>query len=164
MATALEQVGVKAYHSDKVHDFPDFKTAYQVALPTVEGMLAAHKDAGIVIDLHRDGLSKGTTAATVKVNGEAAARVFIVVTSDKFGLPHPNWQRNYAFALKLGKEINRLYPGLCRGVDLRDDARWNQQVSDRAIILEIGSNLNSVSEALVTARLLARPIASILAS
>lgn len=160
LAEALNAIDIGVVHSKKVHDYPCWSDSYKTALPTIQEMVLQENEARVVLDIHRDGLSD--TRSTSTVDGQTVARITIVVTSDRFGLPHPGWKENYDFALHLSEAVNSAYPGLCRGVQLRHDARWNQHVHPHAIIIEVGSNLNTTEEAVATAKLLAKPLSTLL--
>ncbi|NPV52778.1 MAG: hypothetical protein HPY71_04560 [Firmicutes bacterium] len=158
-----EKYNIPVIHSRKVHDFPKWREAYMNALPTIEGILEKHPSIEIVLDIHRDSIPvPAPIPRTVTIKGQKAARIFIVVSNDKFGLPHPRWRENFSFALQLNATLENLYPGLSRGVDLRDDGRWNQHVHPRAVILEIGSVNNTREEALAAARFVADAVAKTL--
>lgn len=154
---------IPVVHSEEIHDFPVWREAYMNSLITVTRLLKENPSAEVVIDIHRDSVPATIPAGgTVKFGARRAARVLIVVSNDKFGLPHPHWRENYAFAKYLAARAEEMYPGLVRGVDLRSDGRWNQHVHPRAIILEMGSVSNSRAEAEEAAVLMADVIASVL--
>ncbi len=164
LAAALtERYGIPVMHSREVHDYPVWRDAYANSLKTVSQALSEHPSIEMVLDIHRDAAASPAGApTTIEIRGQRAARVFIVVTSDAFGLPHPNWRENLAFAYVLNAKMDEMYPGLSRGIDVRDDARWNQHVHNRAVILEIGSEENSRQEAEASASLVADVLASVL--
>lgn len=164
LAKALEEkYDIPVVHSRKVHDYPVWREAYINSYKTVSEALHEHPTVEMVFDVHRDaGTVRLSGAPTVEISGRKAARVFIVVTTDRFGLPHPNWRENLAFAYYLNAKIDEMYPGLSRGINVRDDARWNQHVHNRAVILEIGCEQNTRQEAEASALCLADVIASVL--
>ncbi|NLW47713.1 MAG: stage II sporulation protein P, partial [Firmicutes bacterium] len=55
-----------------------------------------------------------------------------------------NLNQNHEFALKLNEFLNLYYPGLSNGIVI-SDARYNQHLSDHALIIEFG-NQNSELE------------------
>ena len=65
------------------------------------------------------------------------------------------------FACKLQKYANEHFPELMRPVILRKE-RFNQQISKGAIIVEVGSNGNTLEEAKAGAEYMARTIAAVL--
>lgn len=154
---------IPVIHSEAIHDYPVWREAYMNSLVTITRILKENPSIEMVIDLHRDSVPVSIPAGgTIEIGGRRATRVFIVVTNDRFGLPHPNWRENYAFARYLAAKAEEMYPGLVRGVDLRSDGRWNQHVHPRAVIVEIGSVSNTREEAIWAARLMADVIASAL--
>lgn len=151
LAAALTAMNIRVVHDKTIHDLPGRIGAYQRAENTIAALVKRYPSAEIVIDLHRDALPKETVTATL--NGQTYARVSLQVGTDKI-YKHPNWRENYELALQVGDEMERLYPGLLRGVTLRED-RFNQHYHRHALLLEVGSNENSQAEAERTARLLA---------
>jgi stage II sporulation protein P len=164
LASALqERHGIPVIHSKKIHDYPVWRQSYTNSQKTITGILETHKSVQIVLDIHRDaGLSASASFPTVEINGVRAARVLVVVTTDKYGLPHPGWRNNLAFAYQLNAKLDEICPGLSRGVNVRNDARWNQHVHPRAVIVEIGSDKTKRQEAEVSAVYIADAISRIL--
>ena len=133
----------KNFHSTTIHDYPDWSRSYQNSLLTAKQLLEAYPDVKAVFDIHRDAgfTSKKTTTAIV--HGKSAAKIMMVI-----GCNHDNWQENLAFARALEAKCNELYPGLLRDdILIKTTGRYNQQVHSRAVLLEIGSDLNTQAEA-----------------
>ncbi|MEA4883514.1 MAG: stage II sporulation protein P [Clostridia bacterium] len=164
MAAELSKVyGIATVHSSQVHDYPDWTQSYANALATMKSLLKEYPSIDAMIDIHRDSLpASKESLRTAVVDGQKAARVMIVVTDDSPGLPHPNWRKNYSFALKLNAQLDKMYPGLSRGVSINSQSRFNQHVHERAIIIEIGGSSNTVEEACRTARLIAGALAKVI--
>ena len=113
----------------------------------------------VLIDMHRDaGLTKKMTTCTV--NGKCAARIMLVVGSNKRS-NHPNWEVNKSFAEEIGKTMEEMYPGLLRAVKVQD-GRYNQHVFTGAILVEMGSTENTIEEVKYSSVLLADVLAKIL--
>ena len=93
----------------------------------------------------------------VTINGKNCAKLMIVV-----GTAHPQWQQNLAFAQKIEKKANELYPGLIKCVRLFKDRIYNQNLHTRALLLEFGSDLNKEADALESAKLMADVLAAVL--
>lgn len=162
-STLQERYGIPVVHSRNIHDYPVWREAYINSQKTIAKVLDTNKSVRIVLDIHRDaGLSASSSIPTVEINGVRAARVFIVVTTDKYGLPHPRWRDNLNFAYQLNAKLDEVCPGLSRGVSVRNDARWNQHVHQRALIVEIGSDKTKRQEAEVSAVYVADAISRIL--
>ena len=77
-----------------------------------------------------------------------------VVGSDDSGLEHPNWQENLKLALYLQTAVNPVHPTLMRPIKLAQE-RYNQQLTSGSLILEVGSNGNTLQEAVTAVRLFA---------
>jgi len=153
--------GISTIHSTRIHDYPDWNKSYVNSLETMENLVEKYSSIETLIDLHRDSVnSPSLNVATV--NGEKVARVMIVVTDDTCGLYHPDWNKNYQFALKLNEQLNKMYPGFSRGVSLKTNSRLNQHVHNQAIIIEVGGTGNTRQEADRSAKLIAKALSVIL--
>ena len=142
-ASLEKKYGIRTAHSTTIHDYPDWSRSYQNSLNTAKQLLQAYPTAKAVFDIHRDAgfTSKKTTTATV--HGKKAAKIMMVI-----GCNHDNWQENLAFARLLEEKCNALYPGLLREqIRIKETGRYNQQVDTHAVLLEIGSDLNTQAEA-----------------
>lgn len=150
--------GISVVHSQAFHDVEEFRNAYSRSAATVEAMVKRYRNLKLVLDIHRDATGNDS-GQTVTINGMRTAQVLILVTTDKYGLPHPNWYRNLAVAQQLHSVISSLYPGLSRGVRQHDDGRFNQHLHPGCLLLEIGDVNNAKEEATSCAALLAHAIA-----
>lgn len=131
-----EKYGIKTIHCDQIHDQYPFRESYQRSQQTLIKYLKDYPSLEILLDVHRDATPGLKPTCTIK--GAEAATVMMVVGSDKMGLPHPNWKRNHEFATQINDYLNLYYPGLSNGI-IVSDARYNQHLSDRAIIIEFGN-------------------------
>ena len=100
-------------------------------------------------------------ALSATADGESCARLMLVVGTDQGGLEHPNWQENLANALKLQAVLEGEYPGLCRSLDLRTE-RFKQHVTPGSLLVEVGTNGNTLTQAMESARLLGGALAEML--
>ncbi|MGI6113183.1 MAG: stage II sporulation protein P [Mahellales bacterium] len=160
--------GIEAIHDTTVHDIP-YSGAYKRSLKTIEKNMKENKALQVVIDIHRNGY--GDKKPSIKkdlaiINGQRVARVMIVIATGEgeFSSGYdqkPNWKENYKFALKIKDKMDEMYPGLFSKINISRQ-RYNQHVSDKAILVEIGSELNTMDEALISARYLADVLAEIL--
>lgn len=156
--TLTQDYGIPVVRSETIHDYPDFTLSYANSEKTVRRMLAENPSIQIVLDIHRDAGLKQPPVAYI--NNQEVAQILIIVGSNA-RLEHPNWRQNEAFAQKLATTMDKLYPGLCRGVRVQQ-GRYNQHLHPRALLLEIGSSNNTLDQAQRSAKLLARVIAEVL--
>lgn len=163
MAYELNRLNVPTIHNKTFHDIPTYMTSYANSLKTVEQTLKQNPTIKIVIDLHRDAPvsdpQKSREITTVKIDGTIYSRLLLVIGTDKT-FSHPHWKENYRFANLLNDKLEELYPGISRGIDLRSE-RFNQHLSKKAILLEIGSHGNTMEESLASAKVFAKVLANI---
>ena len=76
----------------------------------------------------------------------------LVSGTNEGGLKHDNWQENLKFAIGLQAVGNSMYDGLFRPIDLRVE-RFNEHVTNNALIVEFGTNGNTLDEVLKSAEL-----------
>ena len=156
----LEADGIRAVHSDNVHDYPSFMKAYGVSEVTAKKMLEDYPSIQMIFDIHRDADKRENTI--VNVNGIPAARILIVVATGQPDLPQPHWQQNHAFAKLIDAKLNAHFPGLSRGIQLVD-WRYNQHLHSRALLFEVGSQECTLEEEERAMEMLADVIAEIIA-
>ncbi len=159
----LAENGIETVHDATVHDYPSYNGAYTRAMTTIKNNLAKYPNIKFVLDVHRDGIVKedGTKVkVATEINGEKSAQCMFVIGSN-VKLKHDAWQENMKLACKLQKYANDNYPGLMRPIILRKE-RFNQQVSQGAVIIEIGSNGNTLDEAKTGAKYIANTIAAVI--
>lgn len=160
LAEALRRQGVEVIHDTSVNDYPDYNTSYWNTLQRIEAWKAQYPGLQMVLDIHRDAVENedGEAVALLSAQGGTqAAQLMLVVGTDEGGLEHPHWQENLANALKLQSVLMGQYPGLCRKLDLRTE-RFNQHVSPGALLIEVGTNGNTLTQAKASAVLLADAI------
>lgn len=141
---ALEQkYGVRTVHNKTLHDYPNWNRSYQNSLATAQALLKTNPKTKAIFDIHRDAGFTSKKPTTVTINGKSAARIMLVI-----GANHDNWKENLAFARQLETKCNELYPGLLReSIRIKETGRYNQQMNPHAVLLEIGSDLNTQEEA-----------------
>ena len=158
MKEVFEELGLGVVHDTELYDYPGYSGSYDRSKAGVEAYLAQYPTIRVVLDVHRDALiaEDGTTyKVTSQVDGETAAQVMMVIGTDDTGLNHPNWTENLSFAVQLQGALNQDYPTLARPITLRT-SRFNQQLSLGSILVEVGTNGNTLQEAILGARLFAR--------
>lgn len=153
-----EKHKIKVALSDKIHD-ARYATSYLESENTVKQMIAQNTSLITLLDIHRDG-NRSRKDCLVEVKGEQVAPILFVIGSDA-RLPFPNWQQNYQFACQLAEKLDQLYPGLCMGVRVQE-GRYNQFLHPGAILVEVGSDNNSLAEAKASVVMLADALAEII--
>ena len=160
LAYNLREAGFMVIHDKTHHDYPNYNGSYSNSLATVSGYLSRNPEIDIVLDLHRDGIvdEKGNKiGVSTDLNGQKVAKLMFVVGTDACGLSHPDWRENLKFATGLQNVVNSIAPSVMRPINLRKE-RFNQHTTKNSIIIECGSNGNSLDEAKRSAYLLAKAI------
>ena len=166
VAAELEAAGVKVIHDTTAHDSPQYTGAYTRSAATVEGYLEKYPSIKVVLDIHRDAILRGDTTLvkpTVEVNGRKAAQVMIIagVVSTE-ALPHPEWQQNLTLAARWQQRMDAACPGVMRPL-YTVASRYNQHLSPGYLLVEVGSEGNTVAEVTYSGQLLGKTLAELLA-
>ncbi len=161
IAEVFERAGIEVIHDRTMHDQPSYNGSYGNSLKAVEKYTEEYKSIQVVLDIHRDAIvyQDGTKAKTAtEIDGKNAAQLMFVVGTNEGGLTHDNWRENLKFAVKLQSAINKKYPSLMRGINLRKE-RFNGHTTKGSLIIEVGTSGNTLKEAIYGATLAAEVIA-----
>lgn len=153
LSNHLRERGISVLHDATEHEQGDFSTAYVRSLKTIKNRINDYPTLEIFLDVHRNAYLPGVRDPddeVVIINGQRVARIFAVIgTGEGFvgGFEErPDWRENYRFALRITQELNKIHPELAKNVHIMR-GRYNQHISTRAVLLEIGSNLTTLKEA-----------------
>ena len=164
LASGLEQAGLAVLHDATQHDNPAYTGAYIRSTETIKSYQKNYPGLRVLLDIHRDAIlySDTSIAKTVAViNGKKAAQLMIIAPYDDGTLNLPSWRENFRFAAALAAAIEEKYPGLCRPIFFCSRS-YNYACSDGALLLEFGTNGNTMEEAQYTAELIAPVIAEVI--
>jgi stage II sporulation protein P len=152
-----DKYGISAIHNSTIHDLPTRLGAYVKARPTVQYYLKKYPSLKLIIDLHRDAGVKRSTETAI-INKEKYARVMFVA-----GTQFKNSKNYNTTTQTLYNEFEYLYPGFARKTDYKSSKNtYNQDLSSKMILLEVGSNENSLDEALNSTSIIANVISKYL--
>ncbi|MBZ9635350.1 stage II sporulation protein P [Clostridium sp. FP1] len=149
--------GIAVIHDKTVHDKGDYNNAYKKSGVTLDKYLKEYEKFDLIIDLHRDSV-EDKNGINTKINGETVAQFMFVVT-DK----NPKYVKQKKLINSMIGISNKLYPNL-----VRDNPIWvyqwgigfyNQNRSDNAVLIEVGTYTNDIGEVKNTGKYLARIIA-----
>ncbi len=164
----LNSLGIGAVQATEIHDDPQYTGAYSRSRATIEEYMTLYPDIKVVLDIHRDSISFGDEGGKVKptftYNGKKAAQIMIMSGypgENSEGFSH--WQDNLAFALKLQSTAESMYPGMTRPLYL-GNFTYNMDVCSGSLLIEVGTDVNTLSEAVYTGQLLANVLAKVLQS
>ena len=151
-------------HETSLIDLGNYNDAYPRMAGLAEDWLARYPSIQMVLDVHRDSLETddGTQLALrADVDGEACAKLLLVMGSNGSGLEHPGWRQNLANAAHLQALCEQRAPGLMRDLLLRA-SRYNQHLTPRSMLLEVGTAGNALEEALRSADIFSQVLADCL--
>ena len=144
LAELLRQRGFSVVHDTTDHEQSDLSTAY---LRSEETLRNYEETFDLYIDLHRDAYSEGMQTTAVCEDGVSRALLMLLVGRADSFTEKPDFEENLAFATELTGRINELEPGLCKDVLVKKN-RYNQHIGTPSILLEVGTNKNTLQEAL----------------
>ena len=163
VSSILNSAGIKTLH-DKTHqDYPEYTGSYSRAKDTINWYLKKYPSIKIVLDLHRDSISSGSdkTKLVTEINGKKAAQVMLVMGSQTGAVRgHPNWRENLKLAFKIQQKLETEYPTLARPLMLASKL-YNQNLTKGSVIIEIGTDANTLEEATYSAELVGKALASL---
>ena len=164
IADYLESLGYTVIHDKTIHD-DNYSDSYPNSRKTVAKHLEEHPEIQIVLDIHRDSitLDSGTKIKPVNtVNGKQAAQLMIITGAEEGKVENfPDWEYNLRFALQLQQECETLYPGLMRPV-LFSQRKYNMDMTRFSLLIEMGSEANTLDEACYSGRMLASALGSLM--
>lgn len=163
LAEVLNFHGITTVHSETMHDEKSYLTAYSSSKKEVQRLLELYPTVQYVIDLHRDALpsdGKSRVKTSTVINGEETAQVMLVIGTNAGGGNHPNYEKNLTVASHIQLALNDLYPTLARPINIRN-AVFNQAFTPGCLLLEVGSDANTLEEALRAARMFGEALARV---
>ncbi len=110
-----------------------------------------NKSLEYFIDLHRDGVKK--EYSTVQIQNKSYAKIMFVL-----GMNHKNSEKNLELVNKLEEYLNNNYAGILRKTSVYDDSSYNQELSEKAFLVEMGGNENNLNEVFNSMKALANAI------
>ncbi len=165
IADGLNEAGIKTLHVTVKHDYPKYNGAYTRAKDTIGEYLKKYPSIKMVIDVHRDSITRndGTKVKpTAIINGKKAAQVMIISGCDDEGdLDFPDWEYNLRMAVQIQKQLNEDWKGLARPIYFAP-FRYNMHMTHNSLLVEIGTEVNTLEEAQYTASLFSQSLAKVL--
>ena len=161
----IEKRGYKVIHDTAIYD-KTYSGAYYRSEDAAKAWLEKHPSIKITLDIHRDAIQSGTvkTKAVATINGKKAAQIMIVTGCQEEGngiTDLPNWEKNLSFALKLQQNMESSFKGLTRPVFFCDRS-YNMGLTPLSLLVEIGTDANTLDEAVYSGKMFGVALAQIL--
>ena len=148
-----EEYGYQVIHHTGEYDKKSRNDAYSLVLPEIEQILADNPSIQIVIDLHRDGFPEEAAKPVTDIDGRPTAKVMFFNglsrtkhTGNISYLYNQYINDNLAFSYQMQKKAAEYYPGLTRKIYL-NGYRYNMHLCPKSLLIELGTQLNTVEEA-----------------
>lgn len=151
MGDRLKELGYQIQHDWSIHN-PHDANAYQRSRRTFLRLLKTRPLT--ILDVHRD--SAPYEAYRVHINRKEAARVMLVV-----GRQNQTMSTTLHYARQLKAATDERYRGLVRGIFIAH-GNYNQDLSPRALLVEIGSENTPLPAAQYSAALFADSLPAVL--
>lgn len=163
-AASLREEGIDVIHDKSLNDYPSYNGSYAKSLALIESYLKKYPSIQIVIDIHRDSMTAqdGTKYKLLtEIDGQKAAQLMIISGTNEGGLTHPDWQENLKLTLKIQNQLSNDYNNLARPLSIRKE-RFNTHATKGSMLIEIGTDANTLDEAILSARLAAKSFAKVI--
>ena len=167
----LRKKNIEVIHDRNIYDVKNGKEerskAYNYAANAIEDHLKKYPSIKVVIDLHRDGVSEQTKLVTTQKGRRMAQIMFFngmsrtASNGDIKYLRNPNKQMNLAFSLQLQAQAAKKYPGFTRKIYMKG-YRYNLHYRGRSLLVEVGAQNNTLSQAKASMSLLAELLSDVL--
>lgn len=162
----IEKSGFKVIHDTNIYD-KTYSGAYYRSEDAAEAYLKKYPSIKITLDIHRDAIQDDygvKTKPVAKVNGKKAAQIMIITGCQEEGngiTDLPDWEKNLSFALKLQHNMENSFPGLTRPVFFCDRS-YNMGLTPYSLLVEVGSDANTLDEAVYSGKMLGRAVSDLL--
>lgn len=161
----LKEHGIGAIHDTTLHDYPSYEGSYARSWETITEYREKYPSIKVTIDLHRDAMTTddGTKyKPTFEYNGDKAAQIMIMAGRDTEG-GFDFWYDNLIFAMQLHKKCEDRYPGMTRPLNF-GEYTYNMNFNNGSLLIEVGTDANTVDEACRSGGYLGEVLAELLRS
>lgn len=150
----LRSAGFHVIHDTTVFDIP-FAGAYDRSRLAVQYWLERYPSIQLTIDVHRDAIHRANgerIKPVAEIMGQQVAQVMLLAGTQEGSVSDfPNWETNLALASQLHVFAQQRYPGLMKPLWFTP-RRFNMDLAPYALFFEIGTDANTLQEAVLTGR------------
>ncbi len=164
LTRVLQEAGFKVIHDRNIYD-ESYEGAYSRSRVTVEKYLKQYPSIQLTLDVHRDAIhydSKTRCKPTAQINGKKAAQVMIISGCEGDGVENfADWKKNLVFSMHLQNTVEESYEGLMRPIFFCH-RKYNMDVTPCSVLLEFGTDGNTLEEAVYSAQLIGNSLVRML--
>ena len=158
--TLSNDYGISVIHDTTIHNVLAYNSSYDRSRETLNKYLSKYGDFKMIIDIHRDS-DPNKNNVTTNINGQNLGKFMFVMARN-----NPHFNNNMALVNSLLDTAKKNFPQLLIKADdyglyyyNHGKGAFNQDTSNNAFLLEIGSTPNTLDEAKGTSKYIARMIA-----
>ena len=156
LAQTLESQGISVIHDKSIHDNPSYDASYDRSYEAVKKIMKENPTIECIIDLHRDAIAGSAEGPTETVNGRTCASYSYVLSNTT-----ATYQSNKSLLDELNEVAEKQYDDFTANI-LERPYWYNQELSDKAILIEMGNNRNHISDVRRTAEVFGQMLAEVL--
>ena len=156
ITAVLESEGIGVIHDKTIYD-TSYNGAYDKSRQGIEKILKKYPSVVITIDIHRDAIyydDYTRVKPVAEINAEKAAQLMIIAGAEGGNVSSfPDWEKNLAFAVNLQQYANNKYENLMKPIYFCN-RKYNMDLTPYSLLIEVGTDVNTLSEAAYSGRLL----------
>lgn len=164
VSKSLKEADIGVIHAVTQHDNPSYDGAYDRSFETIQKYLEKYPSIKVVLDIHRDSMTQEDMTRlkpTFTYNGKKAAQIMIMTGHDSSYTYFPTWEDNLKFALLLQNTCETMYSGMTRPLNF-GDFTYNMNANSGSLLIEVGTDANTLDEAVLSGELLGNALAEVL--
>ena len=165
MEKVLTKNGIGVIHDTTQHDYPSYNGSYERSAETIKAYLKKYPTIKVVLDLHRDAMQRDNAIVkpVAEINGKKAAQLMIIAACDNGSMGVPEWRENLRFAAAYQSYMESMYPQMTKPVFFCY-RKYNMDITTGSLLLEFGSNANTLEEAVYSAQLAGQALSTLIKS
>ena len=160
----LEKNGYKTIHDKSIYD-ESINGAYERSRANISRIIKDNPSIQIVLDIHRGAIYQKDNSkikTVTEINGRKAAQIMLISGCEDGNVTDfPNWQKNLTFALNLQEKLKNDNKTLVQPL-MFCSRKYNLDLVPCALSIEIGTDANTLSEAVYSAELFADSLSELL--
>lgn len=163
LVETLKEHGIGAVHDTTLHDYPSYEGSYARSWETICAYKEKYPSIKVTIDLHRDSMTTDEGVKykpTFEHDGDKAAQIMIMAGCDSDG-GFDFWDENLIFAMQLQKKCEDMFPDMTRPLNF-GEYTYNMNFNNGSLLIEVGTDVNTVEEAARSGGYLADALAALL--
>ncbi|GHU51246.1 hypothetical protein AGMMS49975_04060 [Clostridia bacterium] len=175
LSQILTRDGYAALHNtesfDMINGESHIQGAYERMEPVIMKILSDNPSIEMAIDIHRDGLPVGAVRQYTILNGQPTAKIMffngttMILENGELhymeNLPNPYLKTNLALSFNAQLAAINMYPDFTKKIYLKE-YRYSLNMLPKTLFVEVGSQMNTKSEAVAAAAPLAKIIENVI--